>query len=130
MGLLPTQGSLPYSPYLQHCSGRRNECTISIIISWTGNRKFKVATKLNERLKLTCPVIQEIANVQSRGMCADLAKGYEDANGLYFDATNKMCSIQHCNKNSISATGDLTARISIMFEEKFYPRSEYMYVFS
>ena len=95
-----------------------------------GDKKFKVATKLGDRLKLTCTVLRQIVNIQNQNQCADLAKGYEDANGLYFDATNKMCSIQHCNKNSISATGDLTARISIMFEEKFYPRSEYMYVFS
>ena len=99
------------------------------IFSWTGNKKFKVATKLDERLKLTCPVVQQIVNVENQNLCADLAKGYEEANGLYYDETNTVCSIQHCNKNGITVTGVLNSRISIMFEDKFYPRSKCPQVF-
>ena len=106
-----------------------NHCTHKLIwmcdeLFLTGDKKFKVATKLDEKLKLTCTVLQQIVNIQHQNVCADLAKGHEDANGLHYDETNKVCSIQHCNKNSISVTGVPSARISIMFEDKFYPRSE------
>ena len=95
----------------------------------TGDKKLIVATKLDEKLKLTCTVLRQIVNVQNQNMCVDLAKGYEDANGLHYDETNTVCSIQHCNKNSISVTGVPTARISIMFEDRLYPRSEFSIFF-
>ena len=107
-----------------------NHCTHKLIwmcveLFLTGDKKFKVATKLDEKLKLTCTVLQQIVNIQHQNVCADLAKGHEDANGLHYDETNKVCSIQHCNKNNISTSALPTARISIMFEDKFYPRSKF-----